>query len=291
MLAVSGDAMLPAGLWNGREGAASLVSVFGLFLALGVAAWRLHVHRRSVRLLVARNPAGVAVTGILLAAPVLVWLFGFVVTPIWMPRSIMLAGPGFALLAALVLSLESRAIWGTALVGLYAVNLAVTGTVRPKEPWIPVVDHIRRNAQPGEGILVCPDWRGPSLMHAMGGRNDLPVYLMFGGEVLPMPPVAAGQNWPRAYFSVINKPLVERFAYGTRPKLDRRQAAVPGRLWVIESGCTPTQQVALRDWLGSGRKTPVFHRATTIHFEGMRLSLFEGEARQREVLLVATGQR
>ena len=291
MLATSGDAMLPTGLWNGREGAGSAASVFGLFLALGVAAWRLHAHRQALRLLVARNPAGVAVTGILLAVPLLVWIFGFVVTPIWMPRSIMLAAPGFAMLAALVVSLEGRALLGTALVGLYAANLAVTGTVRPKEPWMPVANHIRQSAQPGDGILVCPEWRGPSLMHAMGGRSDLPVYLMFGGEVLPMPPVAAGQNWPRAYFSVINKPLVERFAYGTRPKLDRRQGAVPSRLWVIESGCTPTQQVALRNWLGSGRKTPVFARAATVHFEGMRLSLFEGRAGQREVLFVGAGER
>ena len=290
MLSVSGDAMLPAGLWNGREGAGSIVSVFGLFLALGVAAWRLHAHRRALRLLVARNPAGVAVTAILLAAPLLVWLFGFVVTPIWMPRSIMLAAPGFAMLAALVVSLERRALLGIGLVGLYAVNLAATGTIRPKEPWMPVVDHIRRSAQPGDGILVCPEWRGPSLMHAMGGRNELPVYLMFGGEVLPMPSIAAGQNWPRTYFSVINKPLVERFAYGTRPKLDRRQAAVPGRLWVIESGCTPAQQVALRNWLGSGRNTLVFDRPTTVHFEGMRLSLFEGQAGQREVLIVGAGE-
>lgn len=290
MIAASGDAVLPAGLWNGREGAGSMASAFGLVVALGAAAWRLRAHRAALRLLVARNPAGITVTGILLAVPLLVWLFGFVVTPIWMPRSIMLAAPGFAMLAALVVVLESRALVGIALVALYAVNLAVTGTVRPKEPWMPVADHIRQNSQPGDGILVCPEWRGPSLMHAMGGRSDLPVYLMFGSEVLPMPPVAGGQNWPRAYFFAINKPLVERFAYGIRPKLDRRQVAVPGRLWVIESGCTPTQQKALSNWLGSGRKTLVFDRGTTVHFEGMRLSLFEGQAGLRQALLIGTGK-
>lgn len=291
MLAVCGDTSLPAGLWNGREGAGSLASAVGLILAFGVATWRLFAHRQALRLLIARNPAGVAVTAILLAVPLLVWLFGFLVTPIFMPRSILLAAPGFVMLAALVASLERRAFLGAALIGLYATNLAVAGTVRPKEPWAPVVDSIRQGARPGDGILLCPEWRGPSLLHAMGRRSDLPVYLMFGGDVLMMPPVPENQSWTHAYYATILKPPVERFAYGIPPKFERRQTAVPTRLWLIESGCDPSQREALHRWLGSGRKTPVFDVQSTPHFEGMRLSLVEHRAGPRGIMVPTTGDR
>lgn len=90
------DTLLPTSALLGDPLAHLLLAAF-----LAVVVWRLLVHRDQLRDWAREKPASAAVLAILTLSPVAVWLFGFVLVPIFMPRTILIGILGFILLVCL----------------------------------------------------------------------------------------------------------------------------------------------------------------------------------------------
>lgn len=282
-LAGVGDLVLPAGYWNGRNGMGTMWSTAMLVALLLLVGWRLVRHRSQWR--TALTPEGAAVLVALLSVPVLVWLFGFAVTPIFMPRAILLCVPGFALLLALVATLERKPWIAPLFIALYAGSLAFTGTIRPREPWRPVADALAGPIARGEAVLVCPEWKSPPLRHSLGASARPNLYLMLYRHVMIIPSDLSGRGWATHYRSAIIEPILDRVMRTKEAGLDTRLASTPGTYWIVESECSADQRHLLRQWLGTGEETRVMDLPETPHHAAIRLAKFVAAPGIRPVLI------
>ena len=281
-LATAGDVLLPSALWNGRTGALSPISAVTLLLVLLFAAVRLWQHRARAREWAIANPATPLTLASLLFLPLFVWVFGYAFTPIFMPRTILLAVPGFILLLLLLASLARSPLIAILYLVACGMSLALHGTVRPKEPWRPVAEQLRAAMQPGDGIVMCQTWRAPSLLHALGGAPRQPLFVVEESMIM-MEPRFNGPGWERNYHGSYVRAVVE-MGLGKRPRgFPQRSAVTPARFWLVESGCLDEQKRRVRAWLGTGKETRLLALPGTRHHEGIQVSLFEGAAAQRPV--------
>ncbi|MBA3666323.1 MAG: glycosyltransferase family 39 protein [Sphingomonas sp.] len=282
-LATVGDVLIPAGYWNGREPALSIWSALALGLSVGLIAWRLAARRSTLRESI--TVEAVAVIVVLMTVPALVWLFGFVVTPIFMPRAILLAVPGFILLLALWAEVERKPWLAPLLVCVYAGSLLITGTIRPREPWRSVARLLSGPAGRGEAIMICPQWRGPSLRHALGASVKPSLYFMFDQRVMIMSPSMSGRDWEQNYLRAIIRPIVDQGSGSSSAALGSRVVATPAVFWIVESECSPEQVQARRQWLGAGVERQMLDLPATPLHAGIRVLKFESQARPRSVLI------
>jgi uncharacterized membrane protein len=185
-----------------------------------VLAWRAWVHRAALRNWASANRPAAAVLLILLAVPLEVWLFGFVVKPIFMTRTILIAVPGFVLALALLLSFEQRFV-RFAVVGLYAAGLIATGTMRPREDWRGIARRVG-----SDSVLVCQVWQAPAMEHALPGSAG--VFIRYGDGVLAI----HGEPWPVAYFRALTDDQAKRRALEAGRRLDAGLHPV----WAVRAG-------------------------------------------------------
>ena len=160
-------------------------------LVAGLLAWRIWLHRSALRTWARANPFAAVVLLILLAVPVEVWLFGIVLKPIFMTRTILIAVPGFLLALALLLKFEDRLV-RVAVVGAYAASLLVTGTMRPREDWRAIAQRVS-----GGTVLVCQLWQAPAMRHAL--PDDAKMVVRDGRYLLEI----EGRPWSVAYYRVL----------------------------------------------------------------------------------------
>ena len=166
------------------------------FVALAVAilvGWRAWVHRSRLREWIRSNPWAGATLLLFIAMPLGIWLFGFVATPVFMGRTILVALPGYLLAIALLLSFERKPVRFAA-VGLYAASLLVTGTMRPREDWRGVAGRVGNDT-----VLMCEIGQATALKHALSEGSR--VLLAFGDGVLDI----EGAPWQRAYFRALTE--------------------------------------------------------------------------------------
>lgn len=241
---VTGETLLPSAIWGGGPASAALLAA-----ALLYGLSRLWKTKPD-------NPFALAVALCLLLVPVLVWIFSALVTPIFMPRSILLGIAGLILLLVLADRSARKPFASLAFIAAALASLAVHGTVRTKTPWRPIAAHLDANLAPGDAVLVCPEFQAASLAHAMGGARH-PVFLPSGQGMALVEP---GGGWEARFFG----PLAGWRVLGRPPS---RQILTPARIWIVDVGCSRRKTV--RNWLGEGRVQPS-------GLDGV--SLFEGRA-------------
>ena len=226
----TGSVLLPLGLVErGAEYAMHsfttviCVVIFGL---MAFVAW----HRRAaIRSWALQNAAAASLIAISLAAPVAIWLFGFIAKPILMPRTLLIAVPGFLLAVSLASGLIHR-MAGPVAVLLYATSLAITGTARPKPDWRTVAHQVAQGLRPGDVVLVCPGWQSAAFRHAFTQKSEVPLVALFPeGPVLMESGLGSDSNWTASYL---------KNAYGRRNFVEGEAAlASAKRVWRINEGC------------------------------------------------------
>ena len=164
-----------------------------------------------------------------LAVPVAIWLFGYVAKPIFLPRTILICVPGFILALSLLLKFEHR-LFRFVVIGLFAISLTLTGTVRPKEDWRPVAQLLVSSVRSGDVVMLCPGWKVMAFRHAMRAAVDAPLVIMRNsGPMLIEPKLGSDPQWARSYFEAL------RSGGGVTEARAALQNA--NRIWRIDSGC------------------------------------------------------
>jgi len=93
-LAAVGDQLLPSGFWKQPATAEADMSAYVLLASIALIVWRLMIHRPALSHWHSAHPGGVIIIASLLSVPVTVWLFGLIVSPIFMPRTSTISAPG-----------------------------------------------------------------------------------------------------------------------------------------------------------------------------------------------------
>jgi mannosyltransferase len=172
----------------------------------------------------------VAITlGVLLSAPVLMWLFGFAVKPIFMPRTLLIAIPAFAV--ALSISFKGRPWTMGAIVAAYALNLFFTGTVRQKTDWASA-EAMLSSARPGDIVVLCPAWEAAAFRHAVHSTVPAPLLLEWeNGFMMVEPGLGSNRDWVHSYFVNLSAaPDIRRRAFEAGGKA----LVAAKRVWRVE---------------------------------------------------------
>jgi hypothetical protein len=273
-LAMWGRALLPLGPFDSRA-----VSLAVPFVATALIGWRLAVHRDRWRAWCAEHDIGARVIAIMVVAPIGVWLIGFVLVPIFMPRTILLGIAGFILLLALVVHLERKPWLAPALVLLFAASLILTGAVRQKEDWNAVSSALRSDVRPGEAIIACPDWKYPALRHAITTSLDAPVVTLLGDRMVWIErSTGRGDGWMEDYFRTFLEPPL-RLLMKQPAALSTRPAIMPpfNRAWLVESECGAEQRRSIGSWLGQGSWSLAFVSPATSQHSAIRIWRFDSQ--------------
>jgi|GEM_PF-3996875 len=248
-VATAADVLLPLG-----DGA-----IGGVLQAAAAAATALLLVRRRGRLreLFGRNPAAAAVILALLALPLIVWLAGYVLRPIFMFRTALVGIPGAILLVAGVLELVSGRRSSAALAaGAVALALApplLAGTVRDKEDWRGAFAALAARVQPGDLIVACPSWKYPALRHAAERTVPAAVVVPFGEALLIERALGADRAWDRTFFDAVTGPVARDLNGGPHRGPYPRSAvslAPSARVWLVASECSEEEAPGLSQWLG-----------------------------------------
>ncbi|MDQ3143455.1 MAG: glycosyltransferase family 39 protein [Pseudomonadota bacterium] len=227
------DQWLPFGV------TAVAVAVVLLLLVLAVRG------RRSVAAWVRDQQAAALIFAVLLAQPLALWLFGFIVSPVVMARTILPSVPAVGLLTALLidpLQPRARLFAGMTVVGLALAATLVGGTVRSKEDWAGV-SSILKEAEPEALVLVCPHWKGPALMAASRGLGAAPLAMWVTGRMkLVEQRLGAARRWDRLYF--------DRVFNQSGPTNEQIVRLRPREFWLVASECSPADRAAIASWAG-----------------------------------------
>jgi hypothetical protein len=175
------------------------------------------------------SPEAALALGILLGSPLLIWLFGFAVKPIFMPRTVLIAIPAFAV--ALSLSFKARPWALGAIVAAYVLNLIFTGTVRQKTDWASA-EAMLKNARPGDVIILCPGWEAAAFRHAVHSTIPAPLLLEWeNGFMMVEPVLGSNRDWARSYFVNLSAPPEDR---RRAFEIGEKALASAGRVWRVE---------------------------------------------------------
>jgi hypothetical protein len=222
--------LLPFGLFENEQWGLgrNLIAIASL-VCFGLVGWRTYAHRRKLKEWAGKNPAAATFLLISLSLPATIWLFGFAAKPIFLPRTILIGVPGFVMALSLLLKFEHRLAMPTA-VAVYALNLAFTGTVRPKEDWRSVADTLSANVRTGDVVVLCPAWKASAFRHAMRKPVDAPLLLRWDDGVMQIEPrLGADPNWAESYFDTLSHR--RGFAEG------QESLAGAKRIWRVTSDC------------------------------------------------------
>jgi mannosyltransferase len=285
-LATWGHDLLPLGRFDSQA-----ASMAVLIAAFGLAASRIAANSEEWRSWSREHEVAVAVIAIMVLAPIAIWLFGFILVPIFMPRTILITVPGFILLLTLVTHLDRKPWLAPTLALLFALSLLLTGPVRQKEDWRAVAAALTRDVQASDVIIACPEWKYPALRHALTPPLGVPVLTTLGDEIVIMNrSVDADQAWIQRYFSIFLEPQM-RLLMKQPATTPAHSSAIPSfrRAWLVESECAEDQRRSVQSWLGQGHWSLAFVRpATPPHGAPMHLWRFDGrQQRVRDVLAVS----
>lgn len=252
-----------------------------------VVAWRLYVHRERVRAWATEAPVAAGLIAILLLVPIFVWLFGFLLIPIFMPRTILIGLVGFILLICLADRFERRPVIGLCAVLLFSFALFVAGPVRAKEGWREITATVLKSARPGDVVVHCAKY--PAFRYAAGPMDGIPSVIQLDYRMLRLDDRSVPhRDWETAYFRTTHEAPM-RYVMGQKARLPIREGSMRAfrRAWVVESECGKEALTTTWNWLGEGRRTVARTAPPTEHHAGIKLWLFEpNRAAKRPVYLV-----
>ena len=246
-LAMLGEQVLPLGRWSPKPSEpGSAISVVALLAAVIIGSL---VRRRSSDRShgwCSAYPEGAPILGIFLILPFCLWLFGEFSKPIFMPRTMLWAVPGYMTMIALFLNQLNQS-WMRVSIGLaYAASLAVSGTVRiDRQDTRPFQRDIQRLQQSGDAIMVCRTWRAPELRHAAIAPIPMPLLVPLDHDIaLIETQFGYTPDWEERFGWIVRRPV---------PGPQHRLISTSGRVWLLASLCEQHDWTMINGWLGPGR--------------------------------------
>ena len=246
-VATSADILLPLG-----TGAAQPWLQVAMAAAL---AFLLIRHRTVLAPMLSRNPGAAPVILGLLALPLIVWLAGFVLRPLFMPRTALYGAPGAILLIAGAVQLlpRYRALAAALITALALSQPLLAGTVREKEDWRGAFAALAAHTRPGDLVVTCPAWKYPALRHAVAHPLPAPLVVSFADPLLLEARLGIGTDWDRTFYDAVTAPsgraLMYRRPFGPYPPA-RLRLAKAGRVWLVASECSPEEKWNVGAWFG-----------------------------------------
>jgi hypothetical protein len=235
------------------------MSIAGLALLLAVSV----VRRRMLGTWARANRGAAMILAALVLQPIALWLFGYGLAPIIMPRTILPSLVGAGLLIAVLVTVRPVR-WstqaGVAVIGITLVITLASALPRRKEHWPMARAALGHADAKLDLIIVCPMWKAPPLMAATRDMRAAPLATPSnGGLQLIEQSLGADPAWDQLYFRRVFRP-VQASALGlATPAM--RQLAVPVRdLYVVTSECVDKEEAAIARWAGPHR---VVHRWTS----------------------------
>ena len=242
-----GFVKLVASLWF-PFGPLAFSAIAAALLVL-LAAWQ----RRSIAQWARCDPAAALILAALLLQPLGLWLFGFLVSPVIMPRTLLPSLPAVGLLIALFLQplgARARLACGTAVIAAALAATLITGPVRRKEPWGAARAVLARADMASDLILACPLWKAPALMAATRGLAVAPLATRLGGRlVLIEPRMGTEPRWERLFYERAYRAVLAR-PMGVEPPVETATAVSVRSLTLVSSECEAEERAALAEQVG-----------------------------------------
>lgn len=243
---------LPSGLWENTlirtSGLTSIAKILVMAAsAAGFAAALWLGRRRMLEWSRDRRPV-LWLTLAYLMVPLIVWLYGFALKPLFISRVILYSVPGMILLiTGLCLALDKRrSAWAAiAVVAVYSAALLLQGTIRERENWRGAAEYLASAAAPGDVIAICPAYNYPALRyHATTPAGAAVVATM--GSALARIEGGLGSNpdWDKVYFQKLIYPQTMAHIQGGDVSVS--DLGGPGKLelqpgqsiWRVDGRCT-----------------------------------------------------
>jgi uncharacterized membrane protein len=251
-LRTSLNLFLPAGLWDntlvktsGLASVAKIAVIAAWAAGLGLGFWL--GRRQLLEWARTRRPVLWLILAYLMV-PLIVWLYGFALKPLFITRVVLYSAPGMILLiTGLCLTLDKRrATWaGIAVVVVYSAAILLQGTIRERENWRGAAEYLANSAAPGDVIAICPAYNYPALRyHATRPTGAAVVATM--GDTLARIEGGLGSNpdWDKVYFQKLIYPQTMAHIHGGDESVS--DLGVPGKLelqagqsiWRVDGRCT-----------------------------------------------------
>ena len=264
---VNAQIFLPIGLWdNSLTNALGITRICrGVVLAGAVAlvSSALWFDRGRVLRCLPERPAVLWVILGYLAIPIVVWLFGFVARPLFLPKIILFCVPGLILLiAAICFAFERRvaARVGIAVVLLYGGSTLLFGTMRKKEDWRGAYDYLAASVAPTDVIAVCPIYNYPTLRyHAVAPVASAVLAITTSRGRLRLLQIEDGlgtnRDWDKRYFhyelegsrfAVLASRVIGRRAAVHDASVAAKLELVPSQsVWRVDGHCAPSDAAGM----------------------------------------------
>ena len=262
-----GDLWLPLGLWNNELTrsmglplkpmvlvSAALIASFGLALAL------------RGRVASPRSRQDLAIAGAIAVSFVyvlVIWLIGYVSTPLFLTRTALPSVIGATLLITALSTrfrVSDHVAVRVSVLAVYALSLMLFGTMREREDLRPAAQYLATAMSTGDALIICPNYLYPALRYHIGA--DTKPHSATGPVMTAWPDrfkliesgLGADTQWDEAYFQHVLKPEFEQRKAGQTvvpvvtgsELLDDTQT-----VWILESGCT-TSHADLLDSFKTG---------------------------------------
>jgi hypothetical protein len=259
-LATVGKVLLPLQPISPRLNESVCAALTGIVLTgVGCAAYRARVASPRLRDMAAPT----MVIAVLLLQPLAVWLFGFVVRPIFLDRTMLTAVPGFALLLAL--TFRSRPTMAGAVISLYALAVLIGGSYHLKEDWTGVVAAVRSTASDRKHpIIVCAHWYVPAFREAAENRGFEGATLLapVGRTMVRMSAdLGADKDWPSSYATQVIARTVPAYRENHHRNFPPGEQVMVDGASLISANCSAGKRADIMRWLGPGQLTQVWHSA------------------------------
>jgi mannosyltransferase len=285
-LSTTAELLLPAGLWDnpwiealGGGAYAKAAIAIGLVAGLG---WLLVRALRARPDFSARQPGTVAVILAFLALPLLLWLFGYVARPLFMPRTILFAIPGMVLLIVAAVSAfqsdRARLAASAVAVSAFLLPALLHGTMREKEDWRGANAALAGQVRAGDLIIICPGWKYPAFRHA--ATRPLPAAALIPLEpepILEEQPFGSDAQWAQTYFAALTEPLMRSWIGGSaQPHRHGRMTLERGAsIWLVGSECSAEETANInRRYGASGGWRDIWQSPATPDHAGIRIGRY-----------------
>ena len=264
----------PIGRWAG------LVLVTAL-LGLGL------IRRKAIALWARQRPAGALIIAALCLQPLALWLFGFLVAPVLMERTMLASLVGVALLLVLMvepLEPPTRMVVSLALAIAAIGSLMIAGTVRAKEDWRGAERRLA-TLKPSL-IFMCPYWQGPAVFAAGAATRSVPVVTIgASGAVLLSPRPGDRDAWHQAFYKriyIAQSPV----AVSDAPAPTAARRILVSEFVLVTGTCSEAEMKTLSTWFRPERVEPIWQSRRADNGVVIRISRWRSASPRSLTLII-----
>lgn len=233
------DFFLPIGLWDNRltngldirlAAKAVFIGIFGLTIM--AALWK---NRAAIGAFVAADRFTSAAIAMFFVFPLVFWLAGYAVKPLFLGRTILFCIVGAILILVLLVRAQPerrRLAVSSLLLGIWLVSTLAYGMMREKEDWRGANRFLATAMAPDDILVVCPSFYYPALRHPVAGihgRAALASNARTPDLTLLEPGLGASATWAQDYLASLHRFL---------PMPDTVLQLAPGQaIWRVDGVC------------------------------------------------------